>query len=74
MKNKKKETLLHLVIAALACANLVLLFLFEYGLPSSTHAVLAAQRASEERAALHASAAEIQSAAEETQQQNEDMQ
>ncbi len=57
MKKKKKKTLLHLIIAAAACANLVFLFLFEYALPSTTHAVQAAQRASEERAALYGSSA-----------------
>ena len=48
---EKKFRLLHILIAVIATANLVVLFLFQYGLSDSTHAVQAAQRASEERAA-----------------------
>ena len=46
---EKKFRLLHIFIAAIAVANLVMLFVFQYGLSDSTHAVQAAQRASAER-------------------------
>lgn len=54
LMNKKKHSLLHLLIAAIAIINLGLLFVFQYGLSGATPAVQAAERASEERAAYDA--------------------
>ena len=66
---EKKFNFLHILIAAIAIANLVLLFLFQYGLSNTTPAVQAAERASKERAAASGSSTEGNSA--DVQKENE---
>ncbi len=66
---EKKFNFLHILIAAIAIANLVLLFLFQYGLSNTTPAVQAAERASKERAAASGSSTEDNSA--DVQKENE---
>lgn len=55
MKNLRR-TLLKLIIAAVAVINLGALLIFQYGLNDKTPAVLAAQKAAEERAAQNGTA------------------
>ena len=64
MKNARK-TIIKLIIAVIAVINLGLLLIFEYGLSDKTPAVLAAQQASEKRAALHSQEAAESAAADE---------
>lgn len=62
--------ILPLLVAVLAVANLIALFVFHYGLPAETRAVRAAQAAARERAAYvpaSSEAEEAESGAEETE-------
>jgi len=54
--NNLRRTLLKLIIAAVAVINLGALLIFQYGLNDKTPAVLAAQKAAEERAAQNGTA------------------
>ena len=62
--------ILPLLVAVLAVANLIALFVFHYGLPAETRAVRAAQAAARERAAYVPASSEkeeAESGAEETE-------